>query len=95
VVLLNGHWLCLVNSTKPFTDLPGYPGVTPVLGDALVDLDTNLQPVWVWNSFDHLDVNRHPYLFPDWTHSNAIAYSADDGNLLLSIRHQNWVIKID
>jgi len=95
VGLPNGHWLCLVNSTKPFTDLPGYPGVTPVLGDALVDLDTNLQPVWVWNSFDHLDVNRHPYLFPDWTHTNAIVYSADDGNLLLSIRHQNWVIKID
>jgi arylsulfate sulfotransferase len=95
VVLPNGHWLCLVNSTKPFTDLPGYPGVTQVLGDALVDLDTNLQPVWLWNSFDHLDVNRHPYLFPDWTHANAIVYSADDGNLLVSIRHQNWVIKID
>lgn len=95
VALPNGHWLCLVNSTKQFTDLPGYPGVTPVLGDALVDLDTNLQPVWIWNTFDHLDVNRHPYLFPDWTHANAIVYSRDDGNILLSIRHQNWIIKID
>jgi arylsulfate sulfotransferase len=42
-----------------------------------------------------LDINRHPYLFPDWTHSNAIVYSPDDGNLLLSIRHQNWIVKID
>lgn len=33
--------------------------------------------------------------FPDWTHSNAIIYSPDDGNLLLSMRHQSWVIKID
>src|SRR5262249_33245113 len=33
--------------------------------------------------------------FPDWTHSNAILYSSTDGNLLLSIRHQNWIIKID
>lgn len=94
VELPNGHWICLVNSTKDF-NLPGFPGVTTVLGDGLVDLDENLQPVWTWNSFDHLDVNRHPYLFPDWTHANAIVYSADDGNLLLSIRHQNWIVKID
>ncbi|MGH9450807.1 MAG: aryl-sulfate sulfotransferase, partial [Terriglobia bacterium] len=52
-------------------------------------------PVWVWNSFDHLDVNRHPMKFPDWTHSNAVLYSPDDGDLILSMRHQNWVIKID
>jgi hypothetical protein len=39
-------------------------------------------------------VNRHPLLFPDWTHANAIIYS-DDGNLLISMRHQNWVIKVD
>lgn len=31
----------------------------------------------------------------DWLHSNAIAYSPWDGNLLLSMRHQDWVIKID
>jgi arylsulfate sulfotransferase len=95
VALPNGHWLCLVNSNKEFSNLPGYPGTTTALGDAIVDLDTNLQPVWVWNAFDHLDINRHPYLFPDWTHSNAIVYSPDDGNLLLSIRHQNWIVKID
>src|SRR5262249_2107375 len=29
-----------------------------------------------------------------WTHSNAILYSPTNGNLLLSIRHQNWIIKI-
>jgi len=33
--------------------------------------------------------------FPDWTHSNAVIYSPDDGNLLLSVRHQYWVLKID
>ena len=95
--LPNGHWLVLANTLKSFTDLTGYPGVTNVLGDVVVDLDTNLQPVWVWNEFDHLDVNRHPfaYLFPDWTHSNAVVYSPDDGNFLISIRHQNWVLKVD
>ena len=33
--------------------------------------------------------------FPDWTHSNAVVYSPDDGNLILSMRHQSWVLKID
>ena len=31
----------------------------------------------------------------DWTHSNTIAYSPADGNLLLSVRNQDWVVKID
>ena len=34
-------------------------------------------------------------MFPDWTHSNALIYSPDDGNILVSIRHQNWVVKVD
>jgi hypothetical protein len=33
--------------------------------------------------------------FPDWLHTNAVLYSPDDGNLIISIRHQNWLIKID
>ena len=90
----NGHWILLVNEYRNFQDLPGYPGTTAVLGDALVELDTNNQPVWVWRAFDHLDINRHPYMFPDWTHSNAIVYEPD-GSLLLSMRHQSWILKID
>jgi hypothetical protein len=42
-------------------------------------------PVWLWNAFDHLDVNRQPMGFPDWTHANAILYSSDDGNLIVSL----------
>lgn len=93
--LPNGHWLVLGNTLKAFTDLPGYPGVTNVLGDVVIDLDQNLQPAWVWNEFDHFDVNRHPMKFPDWTHTNAVVYSPSDGNLIVSMRHQNWVVKVD
>ena len=92
--LSNGHWILLVQEVRDFQNLPGYPGTTQVLGDAVVDLDPNNQVVWVWRAFDHLDVNRHPFMFPDWTHSNGLAYTPD-GNLLLSMRHQSWVIKID
>jgi arylsulfate sulfotransferase len=94
-MLPNGHVILLVFHEKDFTDLPGYPGTTTVRGDALVDLDQNWNPVWAWDTFDHLDVNRHPRGLPDWTHGNAVIYSADDGNLLYSSRHQSWVIKID
>jgi hypothetical protein len=33
--------------------------------------------------------------YVDWTHSNAVGWSPADGNLTLSVRHQDWVIKID
>ncbi len=88
VMLPNGH-LIVIAATQQ--DISG----TTVTGDVLIDLDQNHNPVWLWNEFDHLDINRRPYLFPDWTHTNAILYSADDGNLIISIRHQNWLVKVD
>jgi hypothetical protein len=95
LALPNGHWVILADYAKGYSNLQGIPGNTAVLGDAIVDVDQNGNPDWVWNTFDHLDVNRHPMNFPDWTHSNNMLYSADDHNLLLSIRHQNWIIKIE
>ncbi|MBV8674501.1 MAG: aryl-sulfate sulfotransferase [Acidobacteriaceae bacterium] len=96
--LSNGHWLVLANTSMALssTSTPALTNTaaTTVLGDVIVDLDQNLKPVWAWNEFNHLDPNRHPYLFPDWTHTNAVVYSKDDGNIILSIRHQNWIIKI-
>jgi hypothetical protein len=32
---------------------------------------------------------------PDWTHSKAVVYTPDDGNVLLSVRNQSWILKID
>ena len=66
---------------------------TTVTGDVLIDLDQNHNPRLGWNEFNHLDINRRPYRYPDWTHTNAVIYSADDGNLILSILHQNWLVK--
>lgn len=93
--LPNGHLIVLGQTTQDFSNLPGYPGTTTVEGDVLVDLDQNWNPVWTWNTFDYLDVNRHLMGLPDWTHSNAIIYNPADGNLLLSVRHQSWILGID
>ncbi len=94
-VLPNGHWIIIVNTEKQVTGVPGHPGTVTLLGDALVDLDTNLNPVWMWDEFNFLDTTRVPFQFPDWTHTNAVLYSPSDGNLIVSIRHQSWVVKVD
>jgi len=93
--LPNGHMVLLATYQRAFTNLSGTTGTTEVIGDALVDVDQNFNPDWVWNTFDHLDINRRPMNFPDWTHSNGMLYSSDDHNLVLSMRHQNWLIKIN
>jgi arylsulfate sulfotransferase len=94
--LPNGHMILNAWMTQPYTNPPGHPaGTYNVLGNVLIDVDRNFNPTWVWNSFDHLDLSRDPYQFPDFTHANALLYSPDDHNLLLSVRQQNWIVKID
>jgi len=90
----NGHVILLCQEFVT-VDINGQP--TLVWGDALVDLDEKFDPVWVWSIFDVLDVNRHPFLWEpdhDWTHCNTIE-ATPDGNLMLSVRNQSWVLKID
>jgi hypothetical protein len=92
-----GHWLLNPSTTEFVTGLKGYPEGVTVVGQAIIDVDpkNNFAVDWVWNEFDHLDINRQPYMFPDWTHTNAIVYSPTDHNILVSIRHQNWVVKVN
>ena len=93
--LPNGHTVLLC---QEFVNID--VGGTQILvwGDALVDLDDSYNPVWVWSAFDVLDINRHPFEWSpdgyDWTHCNAVQ-STPDGNLLLSVRNQSWVLKLD
>lgn len=94
LVLPNGHWITIGQVAQNYADLPGYPGTTAVLGDVVVDIDPSGNVVWAWSAFDYLDINRHLFGLPDWTHSNALAYTSD-GNLLLSMRNQSWVLKLD
>jgi hypothetical protein len=91
LLMPNGHWLFITSDSRVIN----LPDPTTVQGNAIVDVDQNNNPVWVWDAFDHLDVNRHPMNFPDWTHCNSLFYSPSDGNFLLSVRHQHWVLKIN
>ena len=94
LTLANGHWIAIVKVSKNFTNLPGYPGTISILGDGIVDIDPNGNVVWAWSAFDYLDVTRFLQGLPDWTHANALVYTAD-GNLLISLRNQSWILKVD
>ena len=93
-ILPNGHWIILGQSQV--SNLPGTPAGTVTTGDDLIDWDVVHQTaVWSWSVFDHFDISHAPYGVTDWTHANAIFYSPDDGQLVMSMRNQNWIIKIN
>ncbi len=109
--LPDGKTLVLGTVQQVLTDVQG-PGAINVLGDMIIVLDANLQVVWSWDTFDHLDTSRRAVLGEtcntkvgcsphdlsrdanDWTHANSVTRTSD-GNLLLSLRHQDWLVKID
>jgi arylsulfate sulfotransferase len=83
----------------------------PLLGDLIIGLDQNYQVIWTWNSFKHLPLRLPvlhetcavsygpacPASTPtaiDLLHSNCLSYTSDH-NLLHSMRHQDWVEKIN
>jgi hypothetical protein len=108
----NGNLMVLAGMEQILTDVQG-PGPVDVIGDMIIVLDRDLQVVWAWDSFDHLDTSRKATLNEtcsptsggcppvylakvanDWLHGNALQFTAD-GNILYSMRHQDWIIKID
>lgn len=103
IQLPDGRFLALATEYReeavPWSDQPEM-----VKGDQIVELDRDGQIYWVWSTFDHLDTSRYP-IDPsamddsgddiDWTHSNALVYLKDEDAILLSMRNQEWIIKID
>ena len=57
VRLPDGKLLVLAAVEQILTDVQG-PGPVDVLGDTIVVLDRDLQVVWSWDAFDHLDPRR-------------------------------------
>jgi hypothetical protein len=108
--LSNGNIVVLAGVEQILTNVQG-PGPVNVLGDMIIVLNPNLEVVWTWDGFDHLDTRRlatqHDMCSPDSCPPLSLAPEANDwlhgnavtetpeGNLLYSARSQDWVIKID
>jgi hypothetical protein len=94
-LLPNGDTVVLASTPKTVN----YQGsATKFVGDMVIVLDQNFQPVWVWNSFRWLNTNRLGTDDPvptDWLHGNSVSWSPEDNDLVVSLRTQDWAIKID
>lgn len=108
IELPNGNFLILAYVFQDI-DYPD-DGTLHVAGDMIYEFTPAGDVVWTWNSFDHLDPQRRREDFYsevkipdpengiegyDWTHGNGLVYTAEDHTILLSLRHQDWLVAID
>ncbi|MBV1859557.1 MAG: aryl-sulfate sulfotransferase [Nannocystaceae bacterium] len=104
----NGNFVSLSYSFET-VDYPGV-GPTLTAGDMVVEFTPSGELVWQWNSFDDLDplyitepvtdgpVILHPETGEaayDWTHANGVVLSPDGASVMVSVRHQDWLVSID
>ncbi|MCH7486716.1 MAG: aryl-sulfate sulfotransferase [Proteobacteria bacterium] len=81
---------------------------TKVVGDVVVEFSRDGSIAHAWSIFDVCDAYRICYLslcdywvkkgLPDtrdWSHGNAVVYDENDDSFVVSLRHQDAVIKID
>lgn len=88
---------------------PGAPRKTQmVMGDSVIEFDRDGNVIWRWETWDHLDPFRvgyellDPYWhvrgFPDhadWTHGNGLAYDPSDESIIINLKLQDALFKID
>ena len=104
----NGNFLALSNSFQT-VNYPGN-GPTLTAGDVVAEFTDEGDVLWQWDTFDDLDplyiteplVGSTPLVHPetgedtyDWTHANGLVLSPDGGSILVSFRHQDWMVSID
>jgi hypothetical protein len=111
--LPGGRILALASTEQVLSNVQEEASAVDVLGDMILILDQDMRVEWVWDAFEHMDVNRAAVLREtctptgggcppfrlaaqanDWLHGNSVQLMPD-GNLLLSLRHQDWLVKID
>jgi arylsulfate sulfotransferase len=95
LTLPNGD-TAVIAGTKRVIDINGTP--TTYTSDDVIVLDQNFQVKWVWDALDWLDPTRLPTDGEgpsDFTHANSISWSPANGNLLVSLRAQDWVLEIN
>jgi arylsulfate sulfotransferase len=123
-LLPNGDLIAIGETQKIFpAGTQGNSDPIDIIGTELVELNSDFQVDWYWDSYDHstgngqLNINRAavlneqcttgnggidgcpPVLLTnpanDWLHTNTVQYMPEDGSLIISMRNQDWIAKID
>ncbi len=79
-----------------------------VMADTVIELTPEGDIAWSWNTFDVLDPFRIGYntidsywwvrgfdQHMDWTHGNGLSYDPVDDSVLVSLRNQSAILKVD
>lgn len=79
-----------------------------VMADTVIQFSPTGEQVWTWNTMDYLDPFRIGYdtfwaywwvrgfdKHVDWTHANGVSYDESDDSVLISLRNQSAILKID
>lgn len=79
-----------------------------VMADTVVQLTPQGEVIWSWNTLDHLDPYRIGYdttnsywwvrgfdQHMDWSHGNGLSYDEADDSILVSLRNQSAILKVD
>jgi hypothetical protein len=93
------------------TDFEAPTAPANVVGDVVIDFDQDGRILQRWSLFDTLDPYRIGYDSltgiwnqtytwitdgtRDWAHANAVIEDASDDSIIVSVRHQDAIIKID
>ena len=81
---------------------------TMIMADTVVQISPEGEIVWSWDTFDALDPYRIGYdtfwsywwvrgfeEHMDWSHANGLSYDASDDSILVSLRNQSAILKVD
>ncbi|MEO0422133.1 MAG: aryl-sulfate sulfotransferase [Pseudomonadota bacterium] len=56
--LPNGQWIVLAHSEARIDGAQGEEGPVDILSDIILGLDRNMQVIWQWDAFEHVDLEK-------------------------------------
>jgi len=101
--LPNGRFMCLCQEDRVVT-VPWNPDPIVARTDRIVEFDATSTLTWSWSVLDHIhaadlavgeEVSPDPDGSYNLTHANSVWYTENDNSVIVSLRAQHWVIKID
>lgn len=108
--LPDGNFAMLTTELRSISGYDGGTSTYDVVGDKVVEVDPNGNIVHDYSMLDLLDPMRTRLGFDqpfwdraytstsgtkDWSHGNAVIYDARDDSFIVSLRHQDWMVKVD